>query len=127
MAKFDSETAASLGLAVGGKSNTALVHPVHGFSGRRLYIDGGSKTQNVEGPCIHLSGFHPDEVEMLGGVMNAKGEYSKRVTGFLKLDAANLKAAAQMILDANTPAYEIAAQKYQGVDIKALIAEAASK
>lgn len=125
--KFEQKQAESLGLVVGGKNGTALVHPVHGFAGRRIYVDRGSKTQNVEGPCIHLSGFHEDEVEMLGGTLNTKAEFSARVTGFLKLTAENLKAAAQMILDANTPAREPAKGTYGGVDVAAIIEAAASK
>ena len=125
--KFEQKQAESLGLTVGGKNGTALVHPVHGFAGRRIYVDRGSKAQKMDGPLIHLSGFHPDEVELLGGVLNTANEFSARVTGFLKLTAENLKAAADVVKDATSPAYEPTSGKYAGVDVAALIAAAAEK
>lgn len=125
--KFEQKQAESLGLTVGGKNGTALVHPTHGFAGRRIYIDRGSKAQKVEGPCIHLSGFHEDEVELLGGVLNTANEFSARVTGFLKLTPENLKLAAETLRDATSPAREPAKGSYQGVDVAALIAAASEK
>lgn len=124
--RFTNEQAQSLGLVVSGKAGTALVHPVHGFAGRRIYIDGGSRANGLKGPAIHLSGFHPAEVEELGGAPNTAAEYSARVTGFLPLTAELLRAAAEMILTASSPAIEPAARRYQGVDVAALFA-AASK
>ena len=126
--KFENEQAEGLGLKVAGKGNTALVHPVHGFEGRRIYVDGGSKKSGIEGPCIHLSGFTDEEVELLGATKNTAGDYSARIRGFLKLNPENLKNAAQVLRDATTPAFVPArGAKVDGVDVKAIFAAAASK
>ena len=103
--KFSNEQAASLGLVVGGKSGTALVNPVAGFEGRRIYVDGGSKKLAIAGPLIHLSGFTPSEVEALGGTINVHDEYSSRVTGFLQVTGNNLAAAAKVVREATSPAF----------------------
>jgi hypothetical protein len=124
--KFSNEMAASLGLSVGGKAGSALVNPVFGFAGRRIYIDGGSRANNLAGPTIHLSGFTAAEVESLGGVVNTAGEYSRRVTGFLPLNPANLAAASKIVREATSAAYEPSNSKVMGVDVAAIFA-AASK
>jgi hypothetical protein len=123
--RFTEEQATGLGLRVEGKSGTALVGP-QGFAGRRIYIDGGSRAHGLRGPTIHLSGFHPDEVELLGGLPNPQGEYSSRVTGFLRLTPENLRAAVELLLAAASAAYSPPARRLQGVDVGAILT-AASK
>jgi hypothetical protein len=124
--KFSNEQAEQLGLRVEGKGGTALVHPVHGFGGRRIYIDGGCRELGVPGPLIHLSGFHPAEVEALGGYPNPKDQYSARVTGFLTVTPDNLASAAKMLLDADSPAHEPARRQVaRGMTLDALFAQAA--
>ena len=124
--KFNDTMAASVGLVVGGKSGTALVNPVHGFSGRRVYIDGGSRANGIKGSLIHLSGFHPDEVQALGAFGNPDAEYSARVTGFLVPTPANLAAACAVVRDATTPAYEPARASRGGILVTDLFAQAAA-
>lgn len=124
--KFSNEQAASLGLVVGGKSGTALVNPVQGFAGRRIYVDGGSKKLSIPGPLVHLSGFTAEECEQLGATMNVHDEYSSRVTGFLQVTPANLAAAAKIVREATSPAREPTKKVVLGVDMNALFA-AASK
>lgn len=124
---FTTQQAEQVGLIVSGKANTALCHPVHGFSGRRIYIDGGSKANDVKGPLIHLSGFPLEECELLGAMPNPKDEYSARVTGFLRATPENLKAAADVILAATTPAYEPKSQrKAAGMSLDEFFAKAAA-
>lgn len=124
--KFSNEQAQSLGLVVGGKAGTALVHPVHGFAGRRIYIDGGCRAASMAGPLIHLSGFTAEEIELLGATVNSAGEYSRRVTGFLRVTPENLKAASEVVLSATSPAYEPTKAVVGGIDMNAIFA-AASK
>ena len=123
---FTDQNAESLGLAVGGKTNTALVHPVKGFDGRRIYIAGGCRAHDMRGPLIHLSGFTPDEAELLGAKPNIGKEYSSRITGFLPVNPENLKAAAELILSSTEPAFEPSTGRVQGMDMNALF-KAASK
>lgn len=124
--KFNQNDAAKLGLSVGGKGNTALVHPVHGFGGRRLYIDGG--IPGVPGPLIHLSGFHHAEAEALGSIPNPDGKYSGRITGFLPATTENLARATKVLLSADSPAYEAPnSRRTAGIPIDVFFAKAAEK
>lgn len=136
--KFTNEQAMSLGLKVGGSAGTALVNQTFDFEGRRLYIDRAPRKvkREVDGkevemttPVIHLSGFTPEECEMLGATPNPANEFSSRITGFLPLSEENLAAAAKVVRDATSPAYEKAREKgvVAGVDVGSVISAAAAE
>ena len=122
--RISNEMAVSMGLVVGNPAGTALVNPVFGFSGRRVYINGG--TELIAGPCIHLSGFTLAECQELGAVPNPKDDFSARVTGFLPLTPENLGRACRVVREATSPAYEPPRKLRRGVTLAGLFA-AASK
>lgn len=101
---------------VNGDVNTAIGNPAFGFNGRRVYVNNAPPFAEFSGNCLHLSGFTPDESELLGAVPNqlvenkktGKREYfaSARISGFLPLTQENVAAALEMLRDATSPAWE---------------------
>lgn len=134
--KIENVVAEALGLKIGNAAQTAMVDEAAGFEGRRIYVNAAPPFAEWSGATLHLSGFTPEECELLGAVPNqlvtskaGKKEYfaSARVSGFLKLTEENLKQAAGLVKGNTHPAWsrsggETTAQVSEAQSILAAIA-----
>lgn len=114
--KIEKKVAEALGLSLVNKAETAMGREDTGFAGRRIYVNAAPPFAEWSGSTLHLSGFTPEESELLGAVPNqlvenkktGKREYfaSARISGFLQLTEANLRACAELVKHTTDAAWE---------------------